>query len=216
LYSIEWRAAARSVLLVGADPDQPKKRAITQTKNNLGPLAESLGYVIEPELESPSGARFAWTGASDLTAERILAPLNREGEDEATERRDGVDFLREMLKGGEIEAKEIEKSRKAAGISDYSLRKAKAFLRIKTRERGGTFSGEQSWVWSLPEAEDYDEGVEGVDQKELHRLQVNDRYNSSYSNALTEGVEVTINQHLQQPRSAHSMPSVTPREVLTI
>src|SRR5262249_29468014 len=72
LYSIEWRAAARSVLLVGADPDNPQKRALTQTKNNNGPFSPAIGYVIEGDPQAASKARFYWSGASDITPEQIL------------------------------------------------------------------------------------------------------------------------------------------------
>src|SRR5262245_44051586 len=47
LYSIEWRAAARSVLLCGSDPDNPQKRALTQSKNTFGPMSDAIGYEIE-------------------------------------------------------------------------------------------------------------------------------------------------------------------------
>src|SRR5205085_7736773 len=64
--SIDFTAAARSVLLVGRDPDDEQKRAVVQTKHNLAPPGDAVGYKLE-------GNQFFWTGASDLTAGRILA-----------------------------------------------------------------------------------------------------------------------------------------------
>src|SRR5437764_8234566 len=64
--SIDFVAAARSVLLVGADPDEPNKRAVVQIKNNLAPHGEAIGYTLED-------GQFYWTGASTLTANRILS-----------------------------------------------------------------------------------------------------------------------------------------------
>lgn len=199
LYSIEWRAAARSVLLVGADPDNRHKLAITHTKNNLGPFAESLGYSIEKDPDSPCGARFYWKGLSDLTAERILAAISNE--DEKGERLDAVDFLRELLKDGPVESKEVEKARKAAQISDYALRRAKASLGIKVRKSGSPSTNEpQKWGWVLPEGldEGVDEGVEGVEKKENQRLRSNHSDKSIYSNNLSEGVEGDEYQRLRK------------------
>src|SRR5262249_16223157 len=48
LYSIEWRAAARSELIFGADPEDPKATAMVQNKPSLSPPdAAGIGYRIE-------------------------------------------------------------------------------------------------------------------------------------------------------------------------
>jgi hypothetical protein len=165
-------------------------------KSIIGPMSESLGYVIEPDLSSPSGARFGWTGKSDLTAERILAPLTSEDDEEANERRDAVDFLRELLTNGEIESKEAVKAHKSAGISDHAFRKAKAKLRVQTRKRGGRYGqSEQKWYLSLPDAEGVEES-EGVDIFENQRLLQNGADKFNPANGLVEGVEHTQIQHL--------------------
>lgn len=64
--SIDFTAAARSMRLVGRDPDDEQKRAVGHIKHNLTPPGEAIGYKLE-------GGQFFWTGASDLTAERSLA-----------------------------------------------------------------------------------------------------------------------------------------------
>lgn len=147
LYSIEWRAAARSVLLVGCDPDTPDKRAITQTKNNLGPLADSIGYVIEPDSTSPSGARFTWTGISDLSAKRILEMMGND--EERAEKKDAEAFLREMLTDGEHLASDLMAEAKRCSISEKTLRRAKQSLKIVSRHEG--FGKKVIWYWCLPE-----------------------------------------------------------------
>jgi len=132
LYSIEWRAAARSVLLVGADPDSPQKRALTQTKNNLGPLADAIGYVIEPDSTSQCKARFHWTGASDLTAERILASSKDNSEGDQTEKRnarsDAEEFLYNVLSEGPCMVENVKAEARKADISAATLRRAKDSL----------------------------------------------------------------------------------------
>jgi putative DNA primase/helicase len=202
LYSIEWRAAARSVLLVGADPDDPNKRAITNTKNNLGPKAESLGYVIQSDSSSPSGARFYWTGNSDLTAERILEAVGQAEEtaQESNGRDDAEDFLRTVLGDGPRLATDVEKEAKEAKISFATLRRAKDNLGVKSRKFGGKFGGDAKWYWTLPEdaqAEDAHPSLKMLTYTEGEHLQANRGNNGSYSNGLTEDAHLPISERLQ-------------------
>lgn len=196
LYSIEWRAAARSVLLIGADPDQPQKRAITQTKNNLGPPAASLGYLIQSDPDSPSGARFFWTGQSDLTAERILSQVRNEDDEEAVGRREATDFLRDALSDGARPAKDIQTEARQCGISDRTLNRAKAALGIQSKKQGGTFSGRQNWVWELP-PEDCQTTSEGCQTFEAGNLQLNGSQKTTYASETAEGCQLPISGNLQ-------------------
>jgi RecA-family ATPase len=61
---MDFAGAARTVLLVGADPDNPDRRAIVQTKTNLGPKGASVGYSLDDGV-------FRWTGDTDLTADHL-------------------------------------------------------------------------------------------------------------------------------------------------
>lgn len=141
LGSIDLSAAARSVVLVGQDPDDLKKCAMIQIKNNLGPIGVAVGYTIE-------GGVFYWTGESDLTAARILAP----GPD--TEERsaigEAIEFLREALAHCDRETSEVTNEARRLGIAEKTLRRAREKLKIKARREGlpGT---KQKFFWSLPE-----------------------------------------------------------------
>lgn len=155
LYSIEWRAAARSVLLAGCDPDDESKCALAQTKNNIGPKAEPIGYRIDSDANSPSGATFRWTGVSDLTAKRILqAPGN---EEEQSEKKDAEGFLREMLQNGERLANEVAGEARRCSISEATLRRAKSNLKVVSRLEG--YGRKGTWYWSLPENWDLPESL---------------------------------------------------------
>lgn len=150
LYSIEWRAAVRSELLIGADPDDKSIRAITHTKNNGGPLAESIGYEIRSDITSPCGARFYWTGQSELTSERILQKI-AEDDDERVYRKqqkvEAVDFLKDLLSNGPIPQKNIEAEAKAAGVSYRTLERIKHSLEVKAFSKG---NGERKvWFWQM-------------------------------------------------------------------
>jgi putative DNA primase/helicase len=141
--SIDFTAAARSVLLVGQDPDDHSKRAVVQTKNNLAPIGESIGYALE-------GGRFCWTGASTLTAGRILSfPSN---EEDRGARSEAIEFLRSALADGPRPSKEIEAEAIDAGFSKITLRRAKENLGVHAFKEGGHFGGgAQRWMWAMPE-----------------------------------------------------------------
>jgi AAA domain len=204
LGSIDWRAAARSVLLIGKDPADEAKRAIVQTKNNLEQLADALGFEI-------CNGCFRWTGKSSLTAERILTTLSANDEDTQF-KNDAVDFLTQMLEHGSVNAAEVEKARRKAGVSDYSLRQAKNKLRVKCHRSG--FGKDGTWFWTLPDDETpsadcehektaSDKGVDStaktsktLTQNKNQRLWVNYSAKSSSGNDLPKGVGGDKNQHL--------------------
>lgn len=139
--SIDFAAAARSVLLVGADLDDPARRAMVQIKNNLAPQGPSIGYTLEEGC-------FYWTGISDLTAARILAAtMNEEVRGNITE---AMDFLKMSLSKGARDNKEVKDEAKQAGISEATLRRAKQQLKIRAIKVGAPNSEAQQWMWELP------------------------------------------------------------------
>jgi putative DNA primase/helicase len=142
--SIDFAAAARSVLLAGQDPDDPKRRAIVQTKNNLAPMGEAVGYVIE-------GGRFFWTGTSTLTAGRILSPPS--DEDERGPLAEAKEFLITALSNGPRDCNAVRAEARDADISGRTLSRAKSELRIKSKKVGMPGTLYQKWVWSLPAEE---------------------------------------------------------------
>lgn len=142
LGSIDLPAAARSVLLAGNDPDNPSDRALIQIKSNLAPFGPALGYSID-------SAGFRWTGESTLTAGAILAPESADG---GGRRDQAADFLRDVLADGPMPSKEIDQERRAAGISEATLNRAKTSLGVRAYRLGeaGRRGGGQ-WVWELPQ-----------------------------------------------------------------
>lgn len=186
--SIDFTAAARSVLLVGRDPDDEQKRAGVQTKNNLAPHGEAVGYKLE-------GNQFFWTGASDLTAGRILAAESDEGERSTIT--EAVDFLRTALSSGGRDSKAIKDEAKEAGISEATLRRAKARLKIQARKIGLPGSHYQKWVWELPEGEGAQPYAEDAQKEESEHLRANDADKGSYLQHLAEDAQGFEFEHLQ-------------------
>jgi len=148
LYSIEWRAAARSVLLCGSDPDNPQRRALTQSKNTYGPLSEGIGYEITKDPTSPTGARFKWAGHSDLTASRILSGMATDEDRVAL--RIACDLLKDALSNGERLADDIRAETRAAGVSEATLKRARSSMGITWRREG--FGTGAIYYWGLSES----------------------------------------------------------------
>ncbi|MEW6212387.1 MAG: AAA family ATPase [Acidobacteriota bacterium] len=168
--SIDFTAAARSVLLVGADPDNPTRRAIVQTKNNLAEFGAALGYEIRD-------GRFYWTGTSDLTASRILAAAG--SETDASAQAEAEEFLREILADGPIPSKEGQKEARAAGISEATLRRARRAIGVVARSKGKTGRrGAELWEWSLEK----DSVAQEVSYEQVNQDQADDAPQNTVNN----------------------------------
>jgi RecA-family ATPase len=194
--SIDFTAAARSVLLVGRDPDEEQRRAVVQTKNNLAPHGEAIGYKLED-------SQFFWTGASDLTAERILAAASDEGERSTIT--EAEDFLRTALSSGGRDSKAIKDEAKQAGISEATLRRAKARLKVQAKKVGLPGSHFQKWVWELSDSEGAQNCVEGAQTSESEHLRANGTDKGRYSLQLAEDAQGSGFERLQlQPCASSS------------
>ena len=141
--SVDFSAAARSELLVGCDPDDDSKRAMVHLKCNVAALGDALGYVVDE-------GRFVWTGKTDLTAERILAPMFSE-QDGGSAIEKAKDFLVLALTPGNREAESLFAEARTLGISKTTLKRAKKALNVKSYHRGSNGKrGVDQWLWSLP------------------------------------------------------------------
>jgi len=145
LGSIDFAAACRSVLLAGNDPDNPQKRGLVQIKSNLAPMGKAIGFELRD-------GGFYWTGDSDLTAARILAIEDSGGGKSA--RDEAADFLRDELANGPVEAAQVWRDAKEAGLSDITVKRAKAILGVITRRQGETGKrGGGKFTWELPDGD---------------------------------------------------------------
>jgi len=136
--SIDISAACRSVLLAGADAQDRDKRALVQIKNNLAPFGEGIGYEIRDGV-------FAWTGKSDLTADRILA--SDQSVKNSSRFDDAVEFLRNVLRTGPMSSNDIMTRAREAGLSERTIWRAKQELGIVAHK-----IGLDHWVWELSES----------------------------------------------------------------
>ncbi len=138
LGTIDFAAAARSILLLGQDPENEQKRAIVQTKNSLEKKGAAIAYEI-------AEGKFSWKGLSDMTAASILSP--EASAEDRTAIEVAQDFLGDILQEGTVPSEEIFKEAKKQRIADKTLCRAKASLNINSQKIG------KSWYWELPEEE---------------------------------------------------------------
>lgn len=132
LGSIDFQAAARSVLIVGRIKDEPETRVVCQTKSSLAPEAKAVAFRLSEE----NG--FEWIGEYDVTADDLLS-----GTAKGTKKQAAMDFLENLLADGQISQKEIIELARQKGISDKTLRNAKDELKIKSKRVNN------QWYWSF-------------------------------------------------------------------
>lgn len=124
LGSIDFQAAARSVLIVGRIKDEPEIRVVCQTKSSLAPEAKSIAFRLSKE----NG--FEWIGEYDVTADDLLS-----GTAKGTKKQAAIDFLEEFVLNGAKPQTEIMKLAKEKGFSEKTVRNAKDELKIKSMRK---------------------------------------------------------------------------------
>ena len=146
--SIGIAAAARSVLAVHPDPEDPERRILAPVKTNLAKMPPSLAFKLE---DAGSCARIAWLGesthsANDLAAVRADAGTGGEGKVAEAE-----NFLRDVLCGGRVENREVKRQAAAAEIAGGTLNHAANQLKVIRKREG--FGGEMKTWWALPQGD---------------------------------------------------------------
>ncbi len=137
--SIDFAAAARSILLVGQDPNEPSKRGLIHLKSSLEEMGPSIGFQI-------TGEGFFWTGLSDLTETSVLA--DKQDDEDKTALEEAEEFIREMMKDGPVLAQTVDEERKKARIAEATLNRAKKRMGIKSKRTGNL------WFWQQ-DGQDY-------------------------------------------------------------
>ena len=134
LGSIDFQAAARSVLIVGRVKDEPEVRVVCHTKSSLAPEGTSIAF----RLDKNNG--FEWIGEYDISADELL-----NGDGRGQKGRKAKEFLLEILANGGMTQKKIAEEAEARGIKSKTLWNAKRELEIDSVKRG------KQWYWMLPE-----------------------------------------------------------------
>lgn len=146
--SLAFVAAARAAYIVAKDQEDGDRRLFLPAKNNVGKDVGGLAFTLEP-FTLPAGietSRILWEpDAVTTTADEAMRPAD--GDDGKTTIEDAIDFLRDVLIGGRVLAREIKRRAGEAGISDKTLRTARTRLQIAATREG--FGADTRTYWSL-------------------------------------------------------------------
>lgn len=119
LGSIDFIAAARSVLLIGKSKDDPNIRVLVHDKSSLAPAGVSLAFALGDE------DGFRWLGDYDVSAEELLFGVEKK----PSKTREAKDMITGLLSDGkEVLSEEIDKEAVKRGISTRTVRDAKKEL----------------------------------------------------------------------------------------
>lgn len=136
LGSIDFRAAARSVLLVGRIKKEPNTRVIVHDKSSLAPEGKSVAFAL-------GDGGFRWLeGYQDVTADELLCGFRSETKTAAAE-----ELIREMLSGRDkVPSEAIFSVAASRGISQRTVNEAKKNIPgIRSRKLGS------QWFWQVGE-----------------------------------------------------------------
>lgn len=146
LGSSDFRNAARSILIVGRDPQDPDKRVFAHAKNSLGVEGPSQRYHITPR------GTVCYDGECDLSADRILqeSAAARTAGRSGSSLRAAMDALERALSFvGWVDYAEVERLCAAGGFSQRTMRRAKDALELKVVRTG---NGENHvMLWHRPD-----------------------------------------------------------------
>ena len=134
LGSIDFQAAARSVLIVGRIKDEPEIRVVCHVKSSLAPEGKSIAF----RLDKDTG--FEWIGEYDISADDLLSGDNRGQKIHAAK-----EFLQEVLAYGSVAQTKVAEEAESRGIKKKTLWNAKKELEIDSVKIGN------QWFWMLPE-----------------------------------------------------------------
>lgn len=117
LGSIDFRAAARSVLLIGRVKREPNVRVIVHDKSSLAPEGKPIAFCLDPE------TGFSWIGEYDITADELLSGA---GGNTATKTEQAERLILDLLADGkELASEDLVKAAAEAGISERTVQNAK-------------------------------------------------------------------------------------------
>jgi len=135
LGSIDFQAAARSVLLVGRLRDEPNIRVVAHDKSSLAPVGRSISFELNPE------TGFRWKGYCETTVDELLSGSGFT----QTKTMLMENELRLILKNGPVPAEDILRRASELGISERTIKIAKQNMGITSVRQGN------QWFVVLPE-----------------------------------------------------------------
>ncbi len=133
LGSIDFRAAARSVLVVGRLKEDPTVRVLAQDKNSLAPEGKSIAFLLDGE------HGFQWKGACDLSVDDVLS-----GGGKLQTKTTQMEEVLDAGTHGACTSRSRAGPGGELGVSERTLMIAKKNLGVISEKRGS------QWYWRLP------------------------------------------------------------------
>jgi hypothetical protein len=147
--SIAIIGAARSGLVAARDPDAPEERRLLATyKHNLCAQPSTLAYRLVPGKRNPAVGVVDWLGTDVRVAEQILCERKESPEDRSA-LAEAKELLLSELGNGPRTTEVIGRACRARGISERTLKRARAKLGVIARKGG--FGGDGGWTLQLPD-----------------------------------------------------------------
>src|SRR5215217_2724687 len=152
--SIAFSGAARQGLMVDDHPREEGMKVLVGYKSNLSLPPDTMKYKVVSAPSNPDVAAVEFHGIDTEVSSGDIA-RSKPGTEDRSAMAEAIDFLREILAGGPVATKKVEKEAEDAGHSWATVKRAKDALKVKS-EKDGT-----AWMWRLPEDPDDDSGDGG-------------------------------------------------------
>ena len=135
LGSIDFSAAARSILAIGRPWNDPGIRVLAHQKSNLAPLGRSLAFSL-------SDGKVEWIGPYAITAEELFSPAS--GDRGVPKSVEAERFITSFLNCGERSFNDVVAAGEKEGICKRALLRAKEQMNVSSVKH------KDGWYWRLP------------------------------------------------------------------
>jgi putative DNA primase/helicase len=157
--SIAFAALPRIIMIAAKEPSNEEgtecRRILARAKSNIGPDEGGFAYRLK-QVPMPGDDRITasiaeWGEMIEGSARDMLAVAEAaDDEDGGTAFREAEEFLADVLAPGPVLAKEVQRQAKEAGVSDRTLKRAKAKLKVRSR-RSAEPGASAHWTWERPQ-----------------------------------------------------------------
>ena len=132
LGSIDIAAAARSVLLVARDKDEPSKRYMLPIKSSLAPEGEPIAFALDRD----NG--FSWIGKCEININELAV-----GQRVSAKKDIAINYLHTMLAESDMASVKIFEEMDRYGFSKRTVQEAKKEAGIQAYKKGN------AWYWHM-------------------------------------------------------------------
>ena len=142
--SLAFVAAARCAFLVTKDRNDPERRLMVMSKNNLGPDNLGMAYRVRTLPENNKIGYIEWEEQGfTMSADEALAQMQAEHE----EADDTADWIRDLLADGRLPAKRVQAAAESAGLHWRKVQRSMKAARAEFVREG--FGKDLVYYWQL-------------------------------------------------------------------